>query len=299
MSMNKQLQLFIKYLKDEKNYSLYTIENYSVDLEKFLIFLRKEGIDNLSKIDYRLLRNYLNVMSKEKYSSKTISRKLSSLRSFFKFLLKREFIEQNPMTLISNPKEEKKLPKYLNYKEIEKILEIPNQNNVLGLRNACLLELLYSTGIRVSEVISITIYDIDFTKNKIKILGKGNKERLVLFGDKCKYLLQKYFQDSRNLLNKKNLNYLFLSNLGNKLSVRGVEVILNKVVNEASLKFSISPHVLRHTFATHMLDNGADLNSVKELLGHENLNTTAIYAHVSNERLRRVYLDCHPRAKEK
>ena len=297
--MKSYLEHFIKYLSNEKNYSSYTIDNYNMDLEDFFGFLDKYKITEIKKVDYKILRKYLSYMDEQKYSNKTISRKLSSLRTFFKFLIKREYIDNNPMTLISNPKEEKTLPKYLNYGEIERILQIPNQETVLGLRNACMLELLYSTGIRVSELVSIKLDDIDFYNKKIKILGKGNKERFVLLGQQCEELLKKYIKESRSILNKERNEYLFLNNLGKTISVRGVESVILKIEHEACLKFSISPHVFRHTFATHMLDNGADLNSVKELLGHENLNTTAIYTHVSNERLRRVYLNCHPRAKEK
>ena len=297
--MKDVLNKFVIYLKDEKNYSDYTITNYSIDIEEFYVFLKKENITRLQDVDYKMLRKYLNYMTENKYSNKTISRKLSSLRTFFKYLVKKEIINNNPMILISNPKEEKKLPKYLNYGEIEKILEIPNKETTLGLRNACILEILYSTGIRVSELVNLKISDIDFYNKKIRVLGKGNKERIVLFGNRCEHLLERYIKESRVVLNKKKIEYLFLNNLGQNISVRSIENIIDKIEKEACLKFSISPHVFRHTFATHLLDNGADLNSVKELLGHENLNTTAIYTHVSNERLRKVYLDCHPRARGK
>ncbi len=297
--MKDVLNKFVIYLKDEKNYSDYTITNYSIDIEEFYVFLKKENITRLQDVDYKVLRKYLNYMTENKYSNKTISRKLSSLRTFFKYLVKKEIINDNPMILISNPKEEKKLPKYLNYGEIEKILEIPNKETTLGLRNACILEILYSTGIRVSELVNLKIRDIDFYNKKIRVLGKGNKERIVLFGNRCENLLERYIKESRAVLNKKKVEYLFLNNLGQNISVRSIENIIDKIEKEACLKFSISPHVFRHTFATHLLDNGADLNSVKELLGHENLNTTAIYTHVSNERLRKVYLECHPRARGK
>lgn len=296
--MNDSLNRFIKYIELEKNYSNYTVMNYKRDISEFLFFLDSCKIDNLNSINYQVLRDYLNDISKNNYKNKTISRKLSSLRSFFKYLLKNEIIFENPMLLISNPKEEKRLPKYLNYQEIEKILDIPDKETVFGLRDATILEVLYSTGIRVSELVSIKISDINFSSNNIKILGKGNKERYVLFGDRCKDLLRDYIDSSRVILNKKKSEYLILNNLGDNISTRGVEKIVDKIVKEASLKFSISPHVIRHTFATHMLDNGADLNSVKELLGHESLNTTSIYTHVSNERLRNVYLNSHPRARK-
>lgn len=297
--MIKRLDDFINYLNIEKNYSEYTIVNYKKDIIEFINYLTQEDITKIKDITYLMLRNYLNELSRHKYSNKSISRKLSSLRTFFRYLVKEGELEQNPMYLVSNPKEEKRLPKYLNYGEMEKILAIPDCNSPLGLRNACMLELMYSTGIRVSELISITINDIDFYNRRIKIIGKGNKERYVLFGERCLQLLKRYLKDSRIILDKKKSNSLFLNNLGGSISTRSIQNIVNDVVKQASLKFSVSPHVLRHTFATHLLDNGADLNSVKELLGHESLNTTAIYTHVSNERLRNVYLNCHPRAKER
>jgi len=209
-----------------------------------------------------------------------------------------EIIKTNPMVLVSNPKEEKKLPTYLNYRELEDILDIPDQNTVVGLRNVCILELLYSTGIRVGELVNIKVTDIDFNQKRIKILGKGNKERYVLFGNKCYELLKRYLSSSRPNLLKTSSDYLFLNQRGTGVSVRTVEMIVDNIVKASSVKLNVSPHTLRHTFATHMLDNGADLNSVSELLGHSNLNTTAIYTHVSNERLKQVYLNCHPRAKK-
>lgn len=290
---------FIGYLNIEKNYSNYTISSYQKDLDEFILFLKRECIDSFKEVDYKVLRNYLNNMFHKNYSSKTISRHLSSLRTFFKYLSRENIIDFNPMVLISNPKEEKRLPVYLNYKELEDILDIPDIKTVVGLRDATILELLYSTGIRVGELVNIKIKDIDFSNKRIKILGKGNKERYVLFGDKCLNLLNNYLDNSRFKLLKESCDYLFLNQRGTPISVRTVEKMVNDVVKKSSIKFNVSPHTLRHTFATHMLDNGADLNSVGELLGHSNLNTTAIYTHISNERLRSVYLNCHPRARKR
>ena len=197
------------------------------------------------------------------------------------------------MTLISNPKLDKKLPSYLNYSELETLLSIPNQNTFLGVRNALILELLYSTGVRVSELVNIKISDIDFNNKKIIVLGKGNKERMVLFGSITYDLLIKY-------LSKRNSNceYLLVNKNGLKLTDRGVRYIIDQIVKESSLKLKVSPHTLRHTFATHLLNNGAELKSVQELLGHESIATTGIYTHVSIEHLRKTYLDNHPRAKK-
>ena len=298
-SMNKIIDKFINYLRVEKNYSNYTIINYQEDLNEFIKFLDRENIENFKDVDYKVLRLYLNEMYQKKYSSKTIARHLSSLRTLYKYLSREGVITFNPMVLISNPKEEKRLPVYLNYCELEDILDIPDKNTTLGLRDASILELLYSTGIRVGELVNIKINDIDFSGERIKILGKGNKERYVLFGGKCKDLLNSYLKNSRPKLEKKPNKYLYLNTRGTPISVKTTEIMVDNVVKKSSIKFNVSPHTLRHTFATHMLDNGADLNSVGELLGHSSLNTTAIYTHVSNERLRNVYLKCHPRANKK
>lgn len=292
--MRKFVEEFINYLEFEKRYSVHTVKNYERDLDMFLTFLRKENIAKISHVDFKIIRMYLNFFHNKKYSKKTISRNISSLRSFFKYLQKHNLILDNPMTLITNPKMDKKLPNFLYYNELENILEIPDLNSPMGLRDLLIIELFYSTGIRVGEIINIKIGDVDFDGNKIKILGKGNKERYVLYGEVCKNLIKEYLI-IRNSISKEE--YLLLNHLGNKLTVRGVEYILNKIIKKSNIKKNITPHTLRHTFATHMLNEGADLKSVQELLGHENLKTTQIYTHISNERLRDVYLKSHPRAR--
>lgn len=292
----KYLSEFLKYIDLEKNYSNYTLINYKDDLSFYLDFLNKENIDVLDS-DYKVIRNYLSYMYNKKYSSKTISRHISSLRSFYKYMLKENYIVKNPMTLISNPKQESKLPHFLYYNELETILNIPDKSTPLGQRDSVILELLYSTGIRVSELVNIKLKDINLSTRKIRILGKGNKERIVLYGEYLKNLLDIYLNDGREKLVKNNQEYLVLNKNGSGLTTRGVRVIIDNILKKGEIDFHISPHVLRHTFATHMLDSGADLKSVQELLGHENLSTTQIYTHISNERLRKVYLSTHPRAK--
>ena len=292
----KYLSEFLKYIDLEKNYSNYTLINYKDDLSFYLDFLNKENIDVLDS-DYKVIRNYLSYMYNKKYSSKTISRHISSLRSFYKYMLKENYIVKNPMTLISNPKQESKLPHFLYYNELETILNIPDKSTPLGQRDSVILELLYSTGIRVSELVNIKLKDINLSTRKIRILGKGNKERIVLYGEYLKNLLDIYLNDGREKLVKNNQEYLVLNKNSSGLTTRGVRVIIDNILKKGEIDFHISPHVLRHTFATHMLDSGADLKSVQELLGHENLSTTQIYTHVSNERLRKVYLSTHPRAK--
>ena len=202
------------------------------------------------------------------------------------------------MTLISNPKIEKKLPKVVYSTELEDILNTPDINTPLGIRDALILELLYSTGVRVSELVSITLNDINFNQKEIRIFGKGSKERIVLYGSKCSNLLDSYINKVRNTLynDKYSKDYLLLSKTGKQINQREIRYIIDDIVNKAGLKMHISPHVLRHTFATDLLNNGADLRSVQQLLGHESLSTTTIYTHISNERLRNVYLTAHPRA---
>ena len=290
--MEKESLDFYKYLED-KGYSLNTINSYKKDLSQFVLFTK--DID-INKIDYNFIRNYLQFLYNQKYSSKTVSRHISSLKSFFKYLVKMGKIKENPCVLISSPKLEKKLPNYLNYNDLEVLFSIPDKNDVLGLRNLLILELLYSCGVRVSELVNIKLKDIDFNNKRILILGKGNKERYVLYGHICSDLLNKYLTKSYSKLNK-NSEYLLLNKFGNKITDRAIRMIIDDIVKKSSLKLNISPHTLRHTFATHLLNEGADLKVVQELLGHENISTTGIYTHVSNEHLRKVYLDAHPRAR--
>ena len=280
---------YLDYIKN-KNYSNYTVNSYSKDLDNFYIYLKQNNM-NIKKVNYKFLRGYLTVLYDKSYSKKTIARNISTLKSFFKYLKKQNIIESNPMNLIKTPKIDKKLPKFLNYDEIEKILSTPDTTTFLGKRNALILELLYSTGIRVSELVNIKLNDIDLSEEKILILGKGNKERYVLFGNKAKQKILDYLSEKTD-----NSPYLIVNRYGNKITDRGIRKILDSIILEASLSYKISPHTLRHTFATHMLDSGADIEIVKELLGHESLSTTQIYTHVTSESLKRVYSKTHPRA---
>ena len=294
--MEKIINEFLNYLEVEKNYSFHTLKNYQHDLAIFTNFIKDKHIKSITYSD---IRNYLSFLYEKEYAKKSIARHISTLRSFFKYLYSEEIIKDDPMTLISNPKLDKTLPKFLNYNEMESILAIPDINTSLGKRDALILEMLYSTGLRVSELVSIKVDDIDFNNLKIKILGKGNKERYVLFGPLCLEKLNDYLKNGRDLLLMDfSTSYLFLNKRGKPITDRSIRAIINKIAHQAALKMSISPHVIRHTFATHMLNEGADLKSVQELLGHENLSTTQIYTHISNEHLRKTYLNCHPRAKK-
>lgn len=297
--MDKYTEKFLKYLKYEKNYSDYTVSNYDTDLKDFYSFLNNENIEKITKVDYSIIRFYLKSMYDKKYSKTTISRHISTLRSFFKYLVKEDIIKTNPMILITNPKKDRKLPNYLNYTDIESLFSIPDIKTPFGVRDTLVLELLYSTGIRVSELVEIKLFDINGFNKTIKILGKGNKERYVLYGSKCSELLDLYINSARKEIIKAPTDYLLLNKDGKKLTTAGIRYIINSILKKGGLKLKMSPHTLRHTFATHLLNNGADLKSVQELLGHVNLSTTQVYTHISNERLRNVYRQAHPRAKEK
>ena len=297
--MEEQVKLFLKYLNYQKGYSENTIINYENDIKEFLEFLNKENIDNLKEVNYSIVRFYLMDLYNKKFSRNSVSRKLSSLRSFFKYLHNEEIVKINPFSLISSPKKEKKLPKFLYNEDIEKIFNVPNINTVLGKRNSLILELLYDTGVRVGELVNIKINDINFDDKSIKILGKGNKERVVLYGTYAEIALKEYLNKGRNkLLKGKNNEYLILNANGNNITTRGIRLIIDKIIKQACLNTHISPHTLRHTFATHLLENGSDLLTVKELLGHSSLSSTQIYTHVTNERLRNIYLKSHPRARK-
>lgn len=288
---------FLKYLDVEKRYSSKTIQNYDIDLTQFINYLKNNNIFNIKEVTYEVLRKYLEFLYEQKYSNKTICRHISSIKSYYKFLMNNNYIKDNPSILINSPKMEFRLPNYLNVIELEKIFSIPNQNTNIGKRDILILEMFYSTGIRLSELVNIRIKDIDKGNREIKVIGKGNKERIVFFSTKCLEYLNDYLDNARYYLIKKENDYLFLNNNGNPLTTSGIEYIINKILKQSNLNIKLTPHTLRHTFATHMLNEGADLMTVKELLGHSNISTTGIYTHVSNEQLRKTYLNAHPRAR--
>ena len=291
--MELNLENFLKYLQLERNYSSYTIINYQEDIQEFFSFIKKDCTD-INKDD---IRKYLKYLDQLKFKNNTISRKLSSLRAFYKFLLKKNIINNNPFVNIKNPKKEKRIPNFLQYDEFESLINSLKKDDNLSIRNRLILELLYATGLRVGELTNIKIQNIDFANRSIKVLGKGNKERVVYYGDYAEFIINEYINKERlSLLANHQSEYLLINNQHGRLTSRGVEKIIDKIVMESSLKHKISPHVLRHTFATHLLNNGADILSVKELLGHESLKATQIYTHITPEYLRNIYLKTHPRS---
>ena len=286
--MKERINEFKSYLMYEKMFSSNTVNSYVRDLEEFNSFLESEYIKHVT---YKDIRSYLAHMYNKKYSSRTISRKLSAIRSFYKYEVNKGVIRDNPCLLISNPKVEKKLPNYLSYNEIETMLEVPDTFKNNSLRDKLIIEILYSTGIRVSELVNIKVKDIDFYNNQILILGKGNKERYVIFGNTLKDMLKEYISI------KSDSEYLITNKYNKKMSTRSIEEIVKKIVKIDGIKNKVTPHTIRHTFATHMLNEGPNLRLLQHISGPENLKTTEVYTHVSNERLRSVYLSSHPRAK--
>ena len=291
--MDTYIEKYLEYLKIQKNYSINTIEGYEEDIEFFKKFLDKNSY-NFLEVEYKDIRQFFNYMDSLKLSKNTISRKISSLRNFYKYLARNNYIKYNPFSLTKGPKKDKLLPKFLYYNELEEMFNVCDTTTFYGLRNRLILEILYATGIRVGELEYMKIKDINFYENKIKILGKGNKERIVYFGEYTREILDLYLKQRTD----KN-EYLLINNHKERLTSRGIRYILNKIIAKTSIETKISPHMLRHTFATHMLNEGCDLLSVQELLGHESLRATQVYTHVTNDRLKDVYLKTHPRNKKR
>ncbi len=284
-NMELEIVKYLEYLDKELNFSKNTIDSYRKDLADFFCFVNRQGIDYLSINRYDV-REYLKYLDELKLKNSTIARRISAIRSFYNYLLSMGIISNNIFNSIRNPKLEKKLPNYLSYEELGDILDSIDISTPTGIRNRLLIEMFYATGCRVSELINIKMSDINFTNKSIRIMGKGSKERIVYYGDYAQIYLNMYLETEFN----KDSKYLFLNDKKDAMSVQDVEVIIRYIVKDLALKTHVTPHTLRHTFATHLLNNGADIKSVQELLGHASLNTTGIYTHVSNERLKEVYL---------
>ena len=293
----KELNDYLDFLKYQKNYSDYTIESYLNDICEYLDYINSEGLSfkDIEYSDIRFFLMYLKETKKDNNSS--IDRKLSALRGFYKYMANEGIVKSNVFSLVSGPKKSKKLPRYFEYNELEEMFNVPD-DTPLGQRDLLLLEMLYATGCRVGELVSMKVSDIDFGRRNILILGKGNKERYVTYGEYCEDALKKYLNDGYKTLNKNNIDYLFLNNNGGVLTERGVRFILEKIIKQTGINKNISPHMIRHSFATHLLNEGCDLLTVQKLLGHESIKATQIYTHVTTDRLKEVYYQSFPRAKK-
>lgn len=291
------LQQFIRYVQLEKNFSVHTVREYESDLNDFLAFLQGEAVFVLSQVEYVHARQYITRLYDAGFARTTISRKISSIRSFFRFLNREYGIDDAPLRSLYHPKKEERLPSFFYEQELTELFEKNAGTDLKALRNMALLELLYATGIRVSECVAMELDQIDFQFSIVRVMGKGRKERIIPFGHYAHDALSKYIQAARPLIMKAtNHKKVFVNLRGGELTARGVRYILNEMVETASMHTKIYPHMLRHTFATHLLNNGADMRTVQELLGHAHLSSTQVYTHVTKEALRNTYMNTHPRA---
>ena len=294
----KHIEDFILHLQIEKNASSYTIQNYKIDLMQAFDLFAKMKIFEAGNMDRLHIRNYLSVLQNNGYEKTSIKRKLSVLRSFFSFLVRERVIDKNPFINIRSPRIEKKIPVFLDESEIKTLLELPKGTTILNLRDKAIMETLYATGIRVSELVSLNIQDLDFLGEMIKITGKGRKQRLIPIGSVALEVLNDYLALREKYLSKKKIfhNVVFINARGGRLTTRSVCRVINHYVKVSGIKKSITPHSLRHTFATHLLNAGCNLRAVQEMLGHVNISTTQIYTHLSTSRIKKIYEKAHPRA---
>jgi len=294
--MDVYLEAFIDYLRIEKGLSRNSIYSYSEDLKKYKRYIKRIGITDPRKIDRKDITDFLFAQRK-RISASSISRMLSTIKNFHRFLLREKIVSSDSSDLIEAPKLEKKIPSFLSMDEVTKILKVPNLKKHQGIRDRAILELMYATGLRVSELAKLQILDINLDVGFIRCKGKGSKERIVPLGKIAERFINKYFNESRpRLLAKKENPYLFLAQGGRSLSRQSIWKMIKEVVKKAKIKKRVSPHTLRHSFATHLLERGADLRSVQEMLGHASITTTQIYTHVNQTRLKKIHRQFHPRA---
>jgi integrase/recombinase XerC len=305
--MQEYLDSFETHLKYERNVSEHTLRNYMSDLKQFHDYIcpldasgKRREVD-IHQIDHVAIRDYLATFYKDNHKKTSIARKLATLRSFFKFLCREQVLEMSPARLVSSPRLEKKLPKVLSVEDVIRFIESPDTETVLGKRDRAILELLYGAGIRVNELTRLNLEDVDFKNQSIRVRGKGRKERIVPFGSKAKEAIETYMEVRGDLLleapvDDRDTEILFYNYQGTRITTRSVGRMVDKYVKECALSMDISPHSLRHSFATHLLGNGADLRAIQELLGHALLSTTQIYTQVSMEKLMEVYDKSHPKA---
>lgn len=298
--MEEFLDKFTLHLRAERNLSPFTVRNYSTDILHFFSFLKSERIGSLEEVNHSLVRKYLGKLLEEKIVRASIARKMSALRSFFRYLNQEGLVRNDPVSKVSGPKREKRLPDFLSSEEMRLLLDAPDGSTPHGIRDRAMLELLYASGLRVSEITSLDVKSVNLGTRQILVRGKGSKERMVLMGEPAARALGEYLKVARpKLLSKQKTDAMFLNRYGKRIVQRRVQYLMKKYALCAGLSDRIHPHMLRHTFATHMLEGGADLRVVQELLGHSNLSSTQVYTHVTRGQMRTRYLDAHPRSVEK
>lgn len=290
--MKIDVEEYIDHIKYERKLSNETSKNYKYDLDKFVSFLEKEKVNSFKDVNQRIIEKYLKEISD--MNPRSISRNITSINNLFIFLLKEKKVKKNPCEFIDRPKLKKSLPDTLSFEEVSTILDIPLSNKY-DYRNKAMLEILYGSGLRVGELINLTLRDVDMENDIIRCFGKGSKERIVPINDYEKYFLKEYLEKRSLFLINGNNDYLFLNNHGKKMTRQGFQKNLKKILFEKGIKKNVTPHTLRHSFASHMLKGGADLRSLQMLLGHSDISTTKIYTHITNEKVRHDYEEYHPR----
>ncbi|HXC68945.1 MAG TPA: tyrosine recombinase XerC [Pyrinomonadaceae bacterium] len=302
--MEKLIEQFLEHLRYERNVSAHTLRNYASDLEQFTYFLapdRKTKLPDVAEIDHLTIREWMASLHSDQKKKSSIARKLAALRTFFQFLVREGMLELNPAKLVSTPKLEKKLPNHLSIEEAIRFIESPDLDTDLGKRDRAMLELMYATGVRVAELTTLNVADVDFQNQLIRVTGKRRKQRIVPFGDPAGDAIRSYLGVREKFLfnapiSKRDERALFLNYQGTRITTRSVGRMVEKYIRICAGMHDISPHALRHSFATHLLDSGADLRDIQELLGHARLSTTQVYTHVSMEKLIEVYDKAHPKA---
>jgi integrase/recombinase XerC len=304
--MQEVFNKYIQYLEVEQNASPYTIRNYITDvcgsknIKGLFAFLKEKGINSLGDVDRTVLRDYMAYLMEQGVVKASIARRLSAIRSFYRYLVREGILPASPVERTSSPKLDKRLPSFLTLGEVERLLNAPDPSTPQGQRDRALLELLYASGLRVSELVNLDLGEINLDTNEIRVWGKGSKERMVLMGKPASEALHNYLEQGRpKLLGEKKTSALFINRYGQRIPERRVQKMLEDYAKKAGIEKRVHPHILRHTFATHLLDGGADLRVVQELLGHAQLSSTQIYTHVTKSQARKVYLSAHPMAKEK
>ncbi|MGC8764516.1 MAG: tyrosine recombinase XerC [Brevinematia bacterium] len=293
--MNEEiLDIFLKYIKYEKGFSKHTIKSYNIDISEFLNFLEKEKVKDIKAVSYQNIYSFITDLGKKGIAPSSLERKTAALKTFFKFLKKQGLIEKNPAELISSPKKEKKLPSFMEKTEVFELINLIPESDAFSVRNKTMIMLLYATGIRVSELVGLNLADLDLKEKTIHVSGKGKKQRIVPLGEKTKRMLLKYLGYRREFQSKNEA--LFVTKSGKRIQDRAIRYILNGYIEKLAIQKKVSPHTLRHTFATHLLDNGANIRVIQEMLGHSNLSTTQIYTHLSISKLKESYDRFHPHA---
>lgn len=298
--MEQHVQQYITYLQAEKNASPYTVDNYRRDILEFWEYLNDHEVGGWDQVDRQMLRRWLGWLQARGIVRASVARKMTELRSFYRFMVRERLLDFNPLLAMSAPKVPKRLPHFLTKDQVLGLLGAPDASTPQGLRDKAILELLYASGIRLSEIAGLDLANLSLSRREARVWGKGSKERMVLIGQPAAEAIQRYLADGRpKLAGKRVTDAVFVNKFGTRLSMRSIDMLMNKYTKLAGLDDGITPHVLRHTFATHLLEGGADLRVVQELLGHAGLQTTQVYTHVTQSQARKVYMERHPRARPK